>query len=131
MRIPDAALLHRNTLLPLYPPELFESLTAIQLLSLHLCLYRHATLSDKSPQTSAEEPETFIPYLKTLPQDFATLPLCREIARDPIWQRIAEEGLLPEGLKAKTEDVSRRFKKDWVATKAAWVSLLLHYMPVR
>ncbi|GAA5904742.1 hypothetical protein JCM5296_000751 [Sporobolomyces johnsonii] len=77
--IPNAALLNLSTLRPLYPPP-FHSLTATQLLSLHLALQFRRHLF--SPSSTAAEPPTttaprdkFWPFLATLPRAFETVPL--------------------------------------------------------
>ncbi|GLB34973.1 putative SET domain-containing protein [Lyophyllum shimeji] len=64
---PPSALLNVATLSPFYP-EARQSLTAMQLLSLHLFLYR--------PLGSRESTDpTFGPYISTLPREFDSHPL--------------------------------------------------------
>ena len=119
IQIPHAALLNRSTIGDLYTSELLEGLTATQLLSLHLCLYRHA---DPGPSENYDlENETFIPYIRSLPLEFDTVPLGREISEETAWMQIRKQYLLPEGLKGKTEDVRRRFDSDWKKTERLWV----------
>lgn len=66
--------------------------------------------------------EDFVPYIRTLPQDFSTVPLWREVVKDEPWAEIVKEGgLLPQGLKATIEDVSKRYWKDWTHTSYTWV----------
>lgn len=89
-----------------------EALTANQLICLHLCLYRYASVSS----------ECFIPYIRSLPKDLSTVPLWREIAKDELWQKVVQADLLPPGLKAKTADVEKRFHSDWAATTEQWVN---------
>lgn len=63
-----------------------------------------------------------MPYIRSLPQDFSTLPLWREVTKDRSWLKILDARLLPTGLAAKTEDVNKRFESDWSATREYWVS---------
>lgn len=134
--IPRAALFNRTTIAPLYPVELVESLTGNQLLCLHLCLYRRASLEraadlqgvvgEASPAKQSQE--TFAPFIASLPREFGTVPLWSEVCGErDIWQHIRDANLLPEGLKTKAADVKRRFDRDWHATTGAWA----RYQPPR
>ncbi|GAA5896337.1 hypothetical protein JCM8208_001850 [Rhodotorula glutinis] len=78
--IPHAALLNLRTLRPLYPKP-FHSLSATQLLSLHLArqFRRHlapSSSSSSAPPTAKRDPhDKWWPFLATLPRQFATVPL--------------------------------------------------------
>jgi hypothetical protein len=65
--------------------------------------------------------ETFVQYIRSLPQDFGTVPLWREIMEDPTWKAVLKAELFPYGLKEKLDDVYRRFQTDWKATSTHWV----------
>jgi hypothetical protein len=116
--IPKKALLNSLTIAPLYPKTLHQALNATQLISLHLALYRYASWKENAAE---EAIETFIPYIRTLPLDFDTVPLQREVHQDKTWQHLQDRKLLPYGLLEKTEDVSRRFHRDWQMSRDAWV----------
>jgi len=73
--IPHAALLNLRTLRPLYPKP-FHSLSATQLLSLHLARQFRRHLHPSSPPPLKREPyDKWWPFLATLPRQFATVPL--------------------------------------------------------
>lgn len=121
VKLPSKSLLNLATLVPLYPVSIRDNLTANQLLPLHIALYRHQAYGH---QSSSSTHETFTAYIQTLPQDFSTVPLWREKTGCKIWQRLEkpDSGLLPEGLRAKTEDVSKRFTSDWEKVQHVWAS---------
>ena len=121
VKLPSKSLLNLATLAPLYPPSIGDNLTANQLLPLHIALYRHQAYEH---QSSSPSPETFTAYIQTLPQDFSTVPLWREKTECKIWQRLVrkDKRLLPEGPRAKTEDVSKRFASDWEKVQHVWVN---------
>jgi hypothetical protein len=103
--------------MPLYGHLPQDKLSAIQLLCLHLARYRFGQ-ADTNPSG-----ETFLPYIATLPTDFSTVPLWREVVKDSTWAKmIAEDGLLPYGLRAAVQDVSERFWKDWSYMTSVLVS---------
>ncbi|GAA5837675.1 hypothetical protein JCM9279_006832 [Rhodotorula babjevae] len=73
--IPHAALLNLRTLRPLYPKP-FHSLSATQLLSLHLARqFRRHLDPSSSPPHKREPHDKWWPFLATLPRRFATVPL--------------------------------------------------------
>ncbi|GAA5922262.1 hypothetical protein JCM3775_005676 [Rhodotorula graminis] len=73
--IPHAALLNLRTLRPLYPKP-FHSLSATQLLSLHLARQFRRHLAPSSSSSQKREPhDKWWPFLATLPRQFATVPL--------------------------------------------------------
>ena len=121
VKLPSKSLLNLATLAPLYPVSIRDNLTANQLLPLHIALYRHSAYDH---QSSSSTPETFTAYIQTLPQDFSTVPLWREKTGCKIWQRLGRQDgrLLPEGLSAKTRDVSKRFTSDWETVQHVWAS---------
>ena len=121
VKLPSKSLLNLATLAPLYPASIRDNLTANQLLPLHIALYRRQTYKHQSSSTS---PETFIAYIQTLPQDFSTVPLWREKTGCSVWQRLERKDnrLLPEGLRAKAKDVSKRFTADWETVQHVWAS---------
>lgn len=116
IQLPHSSLLNKATISPLYPSIKPDQITAYQLLAIHLSLNRHKTSFAKG------HPEAYIPYMRTLPQDFDTVPLWREVVKDAAWSRLSQtEGVLPYGLKAATTEVSQKFWKDWTAVQVLWV----------
>ncbi|KAJ7449792.1 hypothetical protein FB451DRAFT_738190 [Mycena latifolia] len=67
--VPARALLNTRSLAPHYPP----ALTAVQLIALHLCLYRPLHLSHSLDPL-------FGPYISTLPREFNDHPLTRHVS---------------------------------------------------
>lgn len=110
------------TVSPLYNAVLVKQLSAIQLLCLHLSLHRYSTTS------SSADIEDFVPYIRTLPQDFSTVPLWREVVKDQDWATVLKEepSVIPPGLLAAMEDVSKRFWKDWTHASFSWVRSALY-----
>lgn len=116
IQLPNSTLLHSVAIAPLYDIATVEKLSAIQLLCLHLSLHRYSEASQSA------DLEDFVPYIRTLPQDFSTVPLWREVVQDEGWTSLVnEDGLLPSGLRIAMEDVSKRFWKDWQRTSEVWV----------
>lgn len=110
------------TIAPLYDYDTVEKLSAIQLSCLHLSLHRFTKSS------FSETAEDFIPYIRTLPQDFSTVPLWREVTKDESWTSLfTQDGLIPSGFRRAVEDVSERFWKDWKVTNDTWVSTASHF----
>ncbi|BGP37807.1 hypothetical protein JCM10449v2_001729 [Rhodotorula kratochvilovae] len=76
--IPHSALLNLRTLRPLYP-KAFHTLSATQLLSLHLARQFRRHLPSPSPgrgrSNSKDAHDKWWPFLATLPRAFATVPL--------------------------------------------------------
>lgn len=108
--------MNKSTISHLYDAFIVETLSAIQLLCLHLALYRH-----NRPKQLSEEAEDFVAYIRTLPQDFSSVPLWREVVEDETWLSVVkDEGLVPAGLRTAIEDVSKRFWKDWITTNDIW-----------
>lgn len=100
----------------MYDPSIAQALSAIQLLCLHLALKRFAATGE------AIDGEDFVPYIRSLPQDFSTVPLWQEVIGNEAWLQIAnDDRLVPYGLMAAIEDVSKRFWKDWKRTSGIWV----------
>lgn len=115
--LPNSTLLNKSTILHLYDPSVVEKLSAIQLLCLHLAIHRFNN-ADRDDTV-----EDFLPYIRTLPQDFSSVPLWREVVKDEAWLSILRQpDLIPAGLLSAIEDVSKRFWKDWKTTSDVAVS---------
>ncbi|KAJ7774643.1 hypothetical protein DFH07DRAFT_952355 [Mycena maculata] len=95
--IPARALLNSRSLSPHYPP----GLNAVQLISLHLCLYRHSPSLDP----------LFGPYLSTLPREFDTHPLTSQL-------RGADPEELPPSVANALQRLHERYLRDWTAVRA-------------
>ncbi|KAJ7172493.1 hypothetical protein C8R46DRAFT_893627 [Mycena filopes] len=95
--IPARAMLNIRTLAPHYPP----GLNAVQLIALHLCLYR--------PLHPLDPPDPlfglFGPYISTLPRDFNFHPLTAHV------QHV--DALLPPSVTRALESVHSRYIHDW------------------
>ena len=111
LNIPHRALLNKSTIAHLYAPKLVASLSATQLLCIHLCRFRDA----EHDASTSDDNEAFIPYLRSLPISFETVPLWCQVTKGALWQKLVEQDLLPMGLRAKVEDVKERFDRDWKA----------------
>ncbi|KAH7930793.1 SET domain-containing protein [Leucogyrophana mollusca] len=120
--IPATALMNIKTLKTTYftrgSPE---SLTAIQLMSLHLSLYR--------PQGEEDSPDPlFGPYISTLPRDFDSHPLTWLVKRI---QNMAPRGdvnllqCLPPCVHDALQKLHTRFQEDWAA-----VTQFMHANPI-
>ncbi|KAF8077965.1 hypothetical protein FPV67DRAFT_23223 [Lyophyllum atratum] len=103
--IPSSALLNISTLSPLYP-RARRFLTATQLISLHLFLYR--------PTGSQESSDPlFGPYISTLPREFDSHPLT--------WLCLPHKGnqcsrllsSLPPSVMSSLHKLADRFHADW------------------
>ncbi|KAJ7774807.1 hypothetical protein B0H16DRAFT_1508485 [Mycena metata] len=95
LTIPARALLNIRTLAPHYPP----GLNAIQLISLHLCLYRPVG----STQPSLDP--LYGPYLSTLPIEFDFHPLTDRVRHT--------NALLPPSIARALESLHSRYLQDW------------------
>ncbi|KAJ7285853.1 hypothetical protein C8J57DRAFT_1286003 [Mycena rebaudengoi] len=94
--VPAAALLNIRTLSPHYPTH---SLSAVQLISLHLLLYRPNRGRDSLDPL-------FGPYISVLPRDFDSHPLVCHVKGADIRQ-------LPPSVACALERLSARFQQDW------------------
>lgn len=113
-QIPNAALLNARTLKSIYPPILVEHLSAFQLISLHLSLYR------RSPETSRKDKELFLPYICSLPRQFANLPLWWHSSHPERLQK--QLVAAPRSFQRSCERVRLRYEKDWENVCRHWVS---------
>ncbi|KAJ7046763.1 hypothetical protein C8F04DRAFT_1061658 [Mycena alexandri] len=93
--IPARALLNIRTLAPHYPP----GLTAIQLIALHLCLYRPVGSARRSLDP------LFGSYLSTLPVEFDFHPLTGRV--------LCTNALLPPSVASALESLHNRYLQDW------------------
>jgi hypothetical protein len=111
LKLPASSLFNYETVVKLHPG--LENLTAIQLLSYHLALHRPS----RSPSAlTGSEHDPFGPFVASLPAAFDTHPLWLAHAHAPPasrkkWKKLS--GCLTASLKAKTDDVERRFHNDW------------------
>jgi hypothetical protein len=103
--IPASAIINISTLSHNYPPA-HPKLTAVQLISLHLCLHRPVDLQESSDPL-------FGPYISTLPDNFDCHPLtwfCQDKAQQ------AETRLLftlPPSVMDSLKQLAGRFYTDW------------------
>ena len=102
--IPASAILNISTLSRHYPTR-HPNLTATQLISLHLFLYR-------SVGSQCPSDYLFGPYISTLPNNFDFHPLtwfCRDKAQEPEIQLAA----LPPSVMDSLKQLAARFYTDW------------------
>lgn len=113
--VPASALLNMATLSTLYP-HARRHLTAIQLMSLHLFLYKPNGLLPSSDPI-------FGPYISTLPCDFASHPLAW-LCSDKM-ENISSTLLscLPANIMLALQGVANRFQADWTIIKQYIVGL--------
>ncbi|KAL1743943.1 hypothetical protein HDZ31DRAFT_39799 [Schizophyllum fasciatum] len=103
--IPAGVMLSVKTLQPLYPPPA-RKLSAVQLVSLHLCRHR--------PPDGAESTDpVFGPYISALPRDFGFHPLTWLV--EPAHPGNALLKHIPPAPKRELEDLEKRFSSDWAA----------------
>ncbi|KAK2466934.1 hypothetical protein APHAL10511_001192 [Amanita phalloides] len=107
--VPASALPNVLTLSPYYPSS-DGVLTAVQLISLHLALYR--------PKAGEKSPDPlFGPYISVLPRDFAFHPLSWLRRRDhgllPCLNETKWIEMLPMNVTRSLNKVSERFETDW------------------
>jgi hypothetical protein len=103
--IPASTLININTLSQNYPSAR-PKLTAIQLISLHLYLYRPVDLQDSSDPL-------FGPYISTLPNNFDYHPLawfCHDKAQKAETQLLSA---LPPSAMDSLKQLAGRFYADW------------------
>ncbi|VDB82967.1 unnamed protein product [Peniophora sp. CBMAI 1063] len=112
--LPARAKLNARTLRPLYPKT---ELSAVQLISLHLCLHR--------PREDEESADAlFGPYIDVLPRDFDSHPLTWSVQRrvlsddnrDLVKYNLLD--LLPPSVDAALRQIESRFWNDWKAVEA-------------
>lgn len=109
--IPARALLNSRSLAPHYPP----GLNAIQLIALHLCLYRPL-----HPSHSLDP--LFGPYISTLPHEFDSHPLTSHV-------KAADARELPPSVATALAGLHARYLHDWTTVRGYVVGpcLLLHF----
>lgn len=140
--VPARALVNARTLGPFYANEVRSALSSSQLLSLQLALSfaNQARPSDEIDPTKGR----FLPFVKTLPRSFDTVPLIWELSSldaPELEQRydarlderptsllspgLARKlmALLPPKAKDCAFDVESRFRKDWLRVKQVLVSM--------
>lgn len=117
LEIPNAALLNSRTLRHLMPRYLVQKLSAIQLISLFLCLHRH---TDKFTDRQSS---LFLPYIDTLPRSFKEIPLWWTASSNFKLARSLEKllKLAPEHVQLACKAIENRFNVDWKAVTEAWV----------
>ncbi|KAJ7452444.1 hypothetical protein B0H11DRAFT_2073446, partial [Mycena galericulata] len=98
--IPPSALLNSRSLAPHYPP----GLNAVQLITLHLCLYRPL---HGSPSLDP----LFGPYISTLPPEFDSHPLTCQL-------RGADVRELPPSVASALDRLCVRYASDWNTVRA-------------
>jgi hypothetical protein len=105
-KIPAKAMINTRTLVGLYP-KTRPKLTATQIMSMHLFLFR------LSPPENKAKDAAFGPYVSVLPSDFETHPLTWLIkSRVSDGKRELLEYLPKDALKS-LRNVSIRFDQDW------------------
>ncbi|KAJ6547545.1 hypothetical protein B0H19DRAFT_954756 [Mycena capillaripes] len=105
--IPARALLNCRTLSPHYPP----GLDAIQLIALHLCLYRPL---DSFPSSDP----LFGPYVSSLPREFDSHPLADHVQH--------RERNLPPSVATALARLHDRYLHDWCTVRGYLVPLAHH-----
>lgn len=111
--LPPSALLNSKTLRPLYPAALYKKLSAIQLITLHLALFRKAKLSSTAQDT------LFVPFIQSLPsEDEHPLWLFLESEHEAMLQDTTKE------YQRCMKDVCNRFRADLSVIQAEYVCSL-------
>ena len=121
IEIPNSALFNVRTLTPLWETTtLLRTLSAVQLLSLHLALFRNMSTRK---QDACPHP-LFLPFL-------ASLPTKSDFAAHPVWLLNQEETrtAMQEIAAATSVDfrlylaeINARFLADWTRVEQAWAS---------
>jgi hypothetical protein len=121
LKLPFSSLLNYKTVVKHHPG--LEHLSAYQLLSYHLAIHRREVQSPSSSHADNEEDNPFGPFIASLPRSFDTIPLwlahtSRDDDRASVssssrekWEKLSS--CMPRSLKAKTDDVERRFHDAW------------------
>jgi len=111
------------TLKPFYPLQTVKTLTAIQLISMHLLIWRPDGDED------SKDP-LFGPYISTLPRDFSSHPLTWIVCSKHLRQGCTggKDALLqslPPGISSQLECLYSRFLNDWckVHSFMVWLSV--------
>ncbi|KAJ7109358.1 hypothetical protein C8R44DRAFT_802311 [Mycena epipterygia] len=99
LTIPARALLNSRSLVPHYPP----GLNAVQLIALHLCLYRPL-----HPSHSLDP--LFGPYISTLPREFDSHPLTSHV-------KAADARELPPSVDTALVRLHARYLHDWTTVR--------------
>ncbi|KIY50871.1 SET domain-containing protein, partial [Fistulina hepatica ATCC 64428] len=101
--IPATAIMCTKTLIPLYTSSMVSALSAVQLISMHIFLWRAHPSSRESPDAA------FGPYISVLPRDFASHPLswiCNQEHEDLL-------SCLPVSVRHLLDRLHERFLSDW------------------
>ncbi|XP_006458144.1 hypothetical protein AGABI2DRAFT_199465 [Agaricus bisporus var. bisporus H97] len=104
--IPAKAMMNIRTLVGLYP-KTRPNLTAFQIMSMHLFLFRPPAPKVDSKDTA------FGPYISILPSDFETHPLSWLIKSRGSGEKCELLEYLPKDALDSLRSVSMRFSKDW------------------
>lgn len=110
------------TLKPFYPLKTVKTLTAIQLISMHLFIWR------PDGDGHSQDP-LFGPYISTLPRDFSSHPLTWIVCcKHPRQGCTGEDVLLqslPPGISSALECLYSRFLNDWYKVRSfmVWLSV--------
>ena len=111
--------MNKMTLKPHYPPVVKASVTAVQLISMHLFIWR-----PKADEDSADP--FFGPYISILPRDFGSHPLTWLVLSklnkvDDL--RISLLNYLPPSVLAALHRLYTRFWDDWCKVRTFLVSV--------
>ncbi|KAI0807377.1 SET domain-containing protein [Fomes fomentarius] len=110
-KVPATALITKETLLKLYPQLRGQTISGVQLVSLHLWLHRPVGDADSLDPT-------FGPYISTLPRESSSHPLSwmvrRRMGREDDWEDQILKAL-PPGTHRRLHALHDRFWTDWAS----------------
>ncbi|KAI6150781.1 hypothetical protein BKA82DRAFT_4119678 [Pisolithus tinctorius] len=120
--IPAKAMINVTTLRPHYPPKVVQALTGIQLVSMHLFLWR-----PKGDNEDSEDP-LFGPYISTLPREFGSHPLTWVVQSKHQGTACQDDHLLrwlPPSVSSTLDRLHHRFTTDWSKVHSVMIQPLM------